>query len=446
MELTLHLNDKLKLYSRTFLATHHYEILYLLYQPLVGTEAVSLYFTLWSLFNTQKGDIIISHRQLVTFFNWNLTKLVEVRRKIEALDLLNVYYNTELGIYLYELRQPLSAKQYFFGSNLNTHLLYRVGDKIYEFLEKRFITYSPDKEAVNITASFTDVFSVIEQFNNHEHEKEYVSGTVNQFELPLNYDFDFELLTHLVSRQFVDIDKMAPEVKAAIIKEAALYRFDPETMGRIILECSENGEINLIRLHELSGIYYKRFKNKPGYLDIKPAMTEKEFSLSHGKKRMSKKERALKYYKTKTPTEYLSFLQGNTSVPGSMIEIINELYNAYKLPGEVINVLIEFIRVRNDGRLPREYTKTVASSWVFNKIKTAEEAMELVEKIQNKEMEYMSKGEVAPTYRYNKPRRVETEPKWMKSHKEYQKNRLSSEEKVDITELKELLDSFKEGE
>src|SRR5690606_14720871 len=113
MELTVHLNDKLKLYSKTFLGSHHYEIVSLLYQPLMGIEATTLYFTLWSMINLEKGDLILSHRQLITFFNWDLKKLVKIRERLEAIGLLNTYYSKKLGYYLYELRQPLSAKQFF---------------------------------------------------------------------------------------------------------------------------------------------------------------------------------------------------------------------------------------------------------------------------------------------------------------------------------------------
>ncbi|HEY8365187.1 MAG TPA: DnaD domain protein [Haloplasmataceae bacterium] len=442
MELTVHLNDKIQIYSKTFLSYHHQEIINLLYQPLMGIEATTLYFTLWTLFNLDKKEFLISHRQLITFFNWSLEKLVQNRQKLEAIDLMNTFYDQKKGLYIYELKQPLSAKQYFLDSNLNIHLLYQVGDTLYDYLEQKFLIKPLDKSLLNVSKNFQDIYQIIDDVKMMGENKEYVTTTVNHFSLPLNYDFDWELLSIFLKRHFIDIDKMSLDIKKAIIKEAAMYQFDAQMMSSIILDSMKNDTIDLDLLHQTARAYYNRLKNKFATVVIKPTMTEQEFSSQFNKKRLTNKEKALKNYKTKSPIEYLSFLQGNTEVTSSMIEVVNELFNDYKLPSEVINVLIEFVRIRNDGRLPREYARTIASSWVFNKIKTAEEAMEMVEKIQAKEKEFAKRGEVAPTYRNKQVKRVVEVPAWMKEQKnEDQSN--NNEEQVDITELTKLLESFK---
>ncbi len=447
MELTIHVNDKVKLYSKSFLGNYHKNVVSLLYQPIMGLDATSLYFMLWSMVEIEKGDLILSHRQLLTFFNWNLKKFVQIRQKLEAIGLLNVYYHQLEGYYLYELLQPLTAKQFFKDSNLNIHLLYQVGDNMYEYLEKKFIVRPIEKSLVNITTSFNDIYQVIDNVDSiDQNDKEYVTTTINHFSVPLNYDFDFELFSHYVSRQFVNTDSLPQETITAIVKEAALYQFDAEMMSKIVLTCIKDNELDLDELHATCRDYYKRLKTKHNALnEMHPSMTEKDFSALVNKKRLTNKEKALKNYKTKTPIEWLSFLQGNTEVPSSMIDVVNTIYEEYKLPGEVINVLIEFVRVRNDGRLPLEYAKAIASSWTFNHINTAEQAMEMVEKITNKEKEYVKRGEVAPTYQYGKPKRIEIESEWMKEHQQYRdlQTNKEPEESVDIDELKKLLESFK---
>lgn len=353
MELTVHLNDKIQIYSKTFLSYHHQEIINLLYQPLMGIEATTLYFTLWTLFNLDKKEFLISHRQLITFFNWSLEKLVQNRQKLEAIDLMNTFYDQKKGLYIYELKQPLSAKQYFLDSNLNIHLLYQVGDTLYDYLEQKFLIKPLDKSLLNVSKNFQDIYQIIDDVKMMGENKEYVTTTVNHFSLPLNYDFDWELLSIFLKRHFIDIDKMSLDIKKAIIKEAAMYQFDAQMMSSIILDSMKNDTIDLDLLHQTARAYYNRLKNKFATVVIKPTMTEQEFSSQFNKKRLTNKEKALKNYKTKSPIEYLSFLQGNTEVTSSMIEVVNELFNDYKLPSEVINVLIEFVRIRNDGRLPR---------------------------------------------------------------------------------------------
>lgn len=445
MELSLHINDKLKLYSKTFSARNHHQVMNLLYQPILGVEACNLYFTLWNFINIEKGELILSHRQLLTFFNWSLKKFVTYRQKLEAIGLLNIFYHQFEGYYVYELKQPLNAKQFFQDSNLNVHLLYQVGDNMYDYLEKKFIVRPLDKTLVNITKNFEDIFQLIEEVKVMPNDNQYITQTVNHFSLPLNYNFDFELFSIFLSRSLVNTKDMTNETKEAIIKEAALYHFDAQMMSEVVLASVVNDNIDLDYLHHVARESYKHLKTKLNASEeMKPAMSEGQFSEYINKKKLSQKEKALKNYKTKTPLEWLRQLQNNTEVPTSLLDVVKFLYDEYKLPSEVINVLIEFVRIRTDGRLPLEYAKTVASTWVFNNIKTAEAAMEMVEKIQAKEKEYVSRGEVAPTYTKKAKRVVET-PDWMKQHKEQKvvKTKAQNDESVDMDELKKLLGSFK---
>ncbi|NLC94296.1 MAG: hypothetical protein GX676_01235 [Bacilli bacterium] len=442
MELTLHVNDKLKLYSKTFISGHHYEIVNLLYQPIIGIEATNLYITLWSLFIIEKGELTLSHRQLLTFFNWDLKKLLQVRERLEAIGLLNIYYHHQEGYYVYELRQPLTSRQFFLDSNLNVHLLYQVGEHLYEYLERKFLVKPLNPNLKNITKNFTDIYQIKDTPNVFTPgSKEYISTTVNPFVVPLNYDFDFELFSLYLNKQFVNPEMFTKEEKEAIVKEAALYNFDPQVMSLIVLECADDQHLDLNKLHEVAREYYKRAKVSANILqDIKPAMTEQEFSAYIKKKKLSEKEEQLMNYKTKTPLEFLMILQGNTPVPNRMLEVVNEIYTEYKLPAEVINVLIDFVRKRNDGRLPREYAKLVASTWVYNKITTAEAALEMVEKINTLEQEYEKRGEVPPTYRSRRVKRVVEVPEWMKDQDSQE---TEDKEQVDLEELKQLLESFK---
>src|SRR6056297_334957 len=110
MGLTLSVHDKVRLYTKSYLSAHHEQIVTLLYQPIIGYKATSLYMTLWSFVTIEKSDLTLSHRQLLTFFDYELSEFVQIRQKLEAIDLIHVYYNTKEGYYLYELRQPLTSK------------------------------------------------------------------------------------------------------------------------------------------------------------------------------------------------------------------------------------------------------------------------------------------------------------------------------------------------
>ncbi|MDF2699886.1 MAG: Replication initiation and rane attachment protein [Haloplasmataceae bacterium] len=443
MELTLHVNDKLKIYSKTYISDYHSQVVNLLYQPIVGIETCNLYFTLWNFFNIEKNELTLSHRQLLTFFNWDITKFIKYRNKLEAIGLLNVFYNNIEGYYLYELRQPLTAKQFFQDSNLNVHLLYVVGDNMYDYLERKFVVKNLDKTLMNITKPFEELYQILQDIPNMPSERQYVTSDFTKFSIPINYDFDFELLTILLNRHLFNnaLDEVA---KQTILQVAALYQFDAQMMSRIIVECIVNDQVDLNRLHEVAKAYYKHLNVKTNNVELNPSMTEKQFYEFINKKpqHLTNKEKALRSYKTKTPHEWLKILQNNTEVPSKSLDVIKILYDEYKFNSEVINVLIEFIFIRNDGRLPAEYAKTVASTWAYKKIKTAEEAMAEVDKIKNAENEFSKRGQVAPTY--TKPKRTVETPDWLKDHQEHRKNIVDvDEEPANVDELKKLLESFK---
>lgn len=72
-------------------------VLTLLYQPLIGTEAVGLYNSLRSQLPSGKyqGDIH-THHQLSVLLDLSLPKLLEARKKLEAIDLLRTYRKKQM--------------------------------------------------------------------------------------------------------------------------------------------------------------------------------------------------------------------------------------------------------------------------------------------------------------------------------------------------------------
>lgn len=432
-------NDRLRLITKSYLAAYHEQIVDLLYQPIIGQRPVSLYRTLWSLINIEKGELTLSHRQLLTFFNVTIEEFEQIRNKLEAIDLLHVYYQPQDGYYVYEIRQPLTAKQFFLDSNLNIHLIYAVGHNLYDYLENKFLNRDCPKGIINLTKSFEDVYQSLKATPFMDDDKAYITNNVTHLEVPIHYEFDYELFTAFLNKSFVEPINEA--IKNQIIKEAALFEFDAQLMSKVVLDCVKDGKIEVNDLHQTASQYYKRLKTKPkSSKKIKASMSEEAFFKADIDEL---KKKALFNYKTKTPHEWLRILQNHTEVPGSYLEVVRVLFEEYKLPSEVINVLIEFVRTRNDGRLPLEYTKAIASSWTFKKIKLAEQAIEEIEKIEQVEQNYTKQGQVAPTYRSRKPKYVASEPKWLEEHEQYRKSVKEEAEEVNIDDLKKLLEACK---
>lgn len=443
MHLTLTVHDRLRLYTRSFLAPHHEQVVSLLYQPIIGMKAVNLYLTLWRFLQIERKALYMTHSQLLTFFDYDLEEFENVRHRLEGIDLLHVYYHHQEGYYLYELRQPLTSQQFFQDSNLNVHLLYKVGFNLYEYLEKKFMVQDGRTGLTNITKPFNDVYPNMDFVPKiDDGDIRFVSSTNSQLKVPTGYSFDYELFLMLLNKSLVSKELIDETLKQQILNEAALYNFDAQMMSKVVLDSvDEKGQIDPEKLHETAREYYRRLRTR-GDVSIKPAMTEKEFDETINiKEKDEKRKIILRHYKTKTPHEWLNVLIKG-EVPNRFLDVVYMIQNEYHLPVEVMNVLLEYVLSRT-GRLPLEYCRTVAASWSYKRIKTAEQAMAEVQKIVNAEENYKKEGKLPPTYARKRRGHVASEPDWLKDHEQYRKQSQAEEVDVDIKALEDLLSSFK---
>ena len=84
----------------------------MLYQPIIGVDAVNLYLTLWM--DLDKAELMSkenNHHHLMTTMRKRLEDIVVAREKLEAIGLLKTYYKKETNnIYIYELFSVLNSK------------------------------------------------------------------------------------------------------------------------------------------------------------------------------------------------------------------------------------------------------------------------------------------------------------------------------------------------
>ena len=149
-------------------------------------------------------------------------------------------------------------------------------------------------------------------------------------------------------------------------------------MDRIIPQRLRTKE-NLQRIHELARIFGIDEKTMRRYLSlsIDPSKTRIDFE--------QLRERVLQARKTKTskqdpyalsPVAFLQWKQNGmpVSVPDKLL--LEKIMVDYKLPNEVINVLIDYALQATDQKFNRSFVEKVASSWARLHIDTKEKAQE----------------------------------------------------------------------
>ena len=101
--------------NKTMLSDKDRNLLILLYQPIIGSTSISLYYTLWSYLDKQE---ILSnewtHHHILRDMQISNGELNESIEKLEALGLIKTYKKEgNINNYVYELYSPLNAKEFF---------------------------------------------------------------------------------------------------------------------------------------------------------------------------------------------------------------------------------------------------------------------------------------------------------------------------------------------
>lgn len=425
--ITLLPTDIYQVINKAYLSENDKLILSMLYMPIIGSEAVSLYTT---LYNELKSNSFLSgelnHRHLMKLMSINIASIKKSRQMLEGISLLKTYYKEESSInsYVYELYPPLEVSEFFSHPIFNIVLYNNVGKDEYNRLKNYFKTPEINlKNYEEITQSFDYTFSSA-TYTNLEIEN---SNIISKDRLKLNYelDFDFDLLITMLPKSF-NSKCLNKTVKELIVNLSFLYNIDSITMGDIIkTTLNDKGCIDKEELRKNTRRYYQFNNNNrlPSLIFTK----NKDYVISNEIDN-SNRARILKVFEDNTPYEFL--LNKNKGVKPSYtdMKLLESLMVEYKLNPSVINVLIDYVLKINGNKLSRNYCEKIASQWKRSNVETALEAMNIAEKEHNKLYKEIKSGPSVNT----------KTPDWF--NKNIEKEELSSTEKE---ELNDLLKEFK---
>lgn len=400
---------------------HYYDqkLITRLYQPLIGIEATSLYFTLWQEMDQHtSSDDSATHHHLMAWMNLSLDRILEARKKLEAVRLLRTLkkQGQDPGFFIYQLLPPLTPNQFFNDGLLNIFLYHQIGSRDYAALKETFADNRPLASGyADVTVSFNDVFeSVPAAEMSQETGKKWVDRT-EPLEPRLRPAFDFETLGRYLSDAIVSKEALTPEVREAIEKLAFVYRLDPFDMSRAVQSaCLHTGVIEIDDLRKEVRDYYRL---ESGW-DTFPALSERTQPQAlremRGKEPKTDEEKEIAWFEETSPYEVLQTLAGGGTPAAPDLRLVEGLMMDQKLNPGVVNVLIAFMMKMNDYKLNKSYVEKIAGQWARKGIKTVRDAM----RVTRDEYVTRSGSPSSQKAKKEKPRRrterhEEVLPKWM---------------------------------
>jgi replication initiation and membrane attachment protein len=366
--------DQFFVYSKSYISAGDYQTLALLYQPIIGVLAFSLYCTLWNLLNRQT---LLSerylHSDLESLLGTEIAKLEEARRNLEAIGLLNAYFHDDC--FAYEIRLPMSPSSFINDGVLGTYLQTCITEKRYEKVLKLFQLAPVVRDGfVNVTRSFDEVFPAI------SGEKAQVVGdfpTVNRAKKVQisHHPFDFRLL----AESFPDEEKVrnliTEPIKEKILRLSYVYGLDESAMHEVFAKAT-NEDFTVLEPTKLSVFareWYRNHENKPS--ESSPVRRE---NLLNGQTTDPET-----YFSTVSPRDLLAQMSGGL-VSEADLRIVERLVDEIALDPGVVNVLLAYTIKINEGTMPTwAYYQKIGMAWKRNQIDSVKIAMDYVRHLQS---------------------------------------------------------------
>lgn len=221
-----HSYDRYMVSEVRFLQPIDREVVALLYQPIIGSVAHSLFTTLWGEVSPSSCERMNQHDWLLTTLNIDGRQFVRARRQLEAIGLLKTYVmeDGQSRTFIYELQEPASPTQFFNDDVCLLLLLDCVGELRLKQLREHF---QPKKQIPSsyeeITTDFNEVYHLSDWHYRHsqsiiaETKQDYPKSEYQPIHYQSNIAFSEEIfedsLPHeLSSEEKEDLVSMAKQL------------------------------------------------------------------------------------------------------------------------------------------------------------------------------------------------------------------------------------------
>lgn len=351
----------------------HMRAIQLLYQPLIGSTACSLYLTLYAeldQLSLTKATSLFS--RLTKISGLSLTQINEASKKLEAIGLLERYKKDvdNNRIYHFVIKTPLSPSKIFNHVILGPLLLQRLGKEDLYRTKLCFKSSTFDfSDYENITAKFTDVFDInmLEGSKEVLVEKNYFGNDYGK----IDGDYDIELFYQGLKDYQIKRSIITSDDETLIKQLGIMYRINALDMQGLVKDSIKNDKISKQLL----------IKNCRDYYDI--TMPEKFEEIYHKQAAIHKSSSNndllnahIQYLESVNPYQLLKDKQGGREPLKHDLQIVESIMTSLYLQPGVVNVLIELTLSQCDNVLSRAFMQTRAAQWKRKKIETVKEAMD----------------------------------------------------------------------
>lgn len=355
--------DSFEVIKEFQLTTEHLEILNRLFTPLIGPQSIGLYHFI-NQFVDDHHHYPLTHYIFMNELKINLLDFRKQMDYLEAIGLIKTFvkHEEQQTRFVYQLIQPPTAYQFFNDPMLSVFLYSEVDKNRYQSLKNHF---EKDKKDLShyqqTTRKFTEVFNVPKKVLNQDLANLKQANHYSGIDLS-NETFDFEMLRHMLNQHFISNEIVTKDAKELIIQLATLYGLTADGMKKVILNSITSAQqLSFEEMRKQARSYYLiEHENHLPKLQLKGESFDK--STQEKDTPLDNTDEWLQLLDETSPIDMLASWSGSepTQSQKSMIE---ELIDREKMSFGVINILLQFVMLKEDMKLPKSYIFEIASNW-----------------------------------------------------------------------------------
>jgi replication initiation and membrane attachment protein len=367
----------LKLYAPIDLSGHDHKVISLLYQPLIGQVAFSLYHFIFSL-TYQKDVISINDMAILNLLVITKKEFEDACNKLQAHVLLDVYESKE--DVLLQIKKPMTAKQFLTDTIFGITLEQKIGHAMLRTLVDQFKVEQPHLGYQRKDIHYDDVFEVDQVKKLSIDSPLFENGGVHANVIKTR--FPYETWVDQLPSAYKKPSLLKSTTRQLIENLVFIYQLNQKDLNQILTSIHPSQIVKNEAIKNAA----KRYFEKHQILTID-----------------DKKEQPFNNYSQISPL-YIIQKYGKHDHQGIALDTITSLVERNHVDLGVINVLLVFVLKRKEGVLPHiNYLEKILIDWMSKGVTTSQDAIEMTTKL---ETAYQKK-------QVKKSVRVSVEPDWL---------------------------------
>lgn len=372
------------------------KILSRLYQPLIGHLGMSIYITLANEFNSL--PLSIDYKvlyQLQEQLDCGLKDIFDSIHKLEAVGLIKTYLgdNPRLGsIIIFKLSEITNAQEFFSTFLLSSLLQEKVGIVAFDNLVKDFTPslFQGLNDAKDVSSGFFDVFQLtgdhaIEPSQEVMDAKKVIAADSNsKVDIKMGkmiQKIDWQFLEDLLLKYHIPANEVDSH-RTEIAQLMTFYQLGEQDFTKLATMCLHAGDKKL-DMKLIQRMAHNQLGQQKLVHTVEQQLSETKSEDSLIPDFDNDEKKLLDDVNSNQPLDYLYKIKEKKGgyVTANEKRVVYRLENEYRLPSELINVLIKTC-LDYTSVLTLNLADRIANNWLQNKIHTAQEAIAYTKKWQ----------------------------------------------------------------